>query len=134
MLGPLGLGSCGKEGDKRGGGNISFPEGGGGDVGGDLSLLPGGGAAHNTPLLPPFKVPQLRRGHLEECGHWTQMERYQKTTPPPGAGHSPPSATKIHLQTPICALPARPAALNKILVEWLEGLPPDVAMPRGSRL
>uniref|UniRef100_A0A8C3C3P0 AB hydrolase-1 domain-containing protein n=1 Tax=Cairina moschata TaxID=8855 RepID=A0A8C3C3P0_CAIMO len=47
-------------------------------------------------------VPQLRRGHLEECGHWTQMER--------------------------------PAALNKILVEWLEGLPPDVAMPRGSRL
>ncbi|KAM9196648.1 bifunctional epoxide hydrolase 2 [Mergus octosetaceus] len=47
-------------------------------------------------------VPQLRRGHLEECGHWTQMER--------------------------------PAALNKILVEWLEGLPPDRAVPRGSRL
>ncbi|NXC20681.1 HYES hydrolase, partial [Corythaeola cristata] len=21
-------------------------------------------------------IPQLRRGHLEECGHWTQMERY----------------------------------------------------------
>ncbi|NXK46458.1 HYES hydrolase, partial [Chauna torquata] len=47
-------------------------------------------------------VPQLRRGHIEECGHWTQMER--------------------------------PAVLNRILAEWLEGLPADVAVPRVSRL
>lgn len=30
--------------------------------------------------------------------------------------------------------PPRPAALNRILVEWLEGLPPDGAMLRVSRL
>ncbi|PKU27706.1 bifunctional epoxide hydrolase 2 [Limosa lapponica baueri] len=47
-------------------------------------------------------IPQLRREHLEECGHWTQMER--------------------------------PAALNRILVEWLEGLPPDTPLPKISRL
>ncbi|NXJ09182.1 HYES hydrolase, partial [Odontophorus gujanensis] len=47
-------------------------------------------------------IPQLRRGHLETCGHWTQMER--------------------------------PAALNKILVEWLEGLPPEGTMLKMSRL
>ncbi|NXO51700.1 HYES hydrolase, partial [Aramus guarauna] len=47
-------------------------------------------------------IPQLRREHLEECGHWTQMER--------------------------------PAALNRILVEWLEGLPPDPPLPKISRL
>ncbi|XP_063156560.1 bifunctional epoxide hydrolase 2 isoform X2 [Candoia aspera] len=35
-------------------------------------------------------IPQLTRGHIEECGHFTQMER--------------------------------PAALNKILIEWLEGV------------
>ncbi|XP_053565481.1 bifunctional epoxide hydrolase 2 [Bombina bombina] len=33
-------------------------------------------------------IPNLTRGHIEECGHWTQMER--------------------------------PAALNKILIKWLE--------------
>ncbi|KAM6139668.1 bifunctional epoxide hydrolase 2 [Phoenicopterus ruber ruber] len=47
-------------------------------------------------------IPQLRREHIEECGHWTQMER--------------------------------PAALNRILVEWLEGLPPDTPLPKISRL
>ncbi|NXT88536.1 HYES hydrolase, partial [Anhinga rufa] len=47
-------------------------------------------------------IPQLRRQHIEECGHWTQMER--------------------------------PAALNRILVEWLEGLPPDTPLPKISRL
>lgn len=59
------------------------------EVGGDLSPLPGWGAAHHDPSLPPCKVPQLRRGHLEECGHWTQMERYQTATPPPGLGTPP---------------------------------------------
>ncbi|XP_029452758.1 bifunctional epoxide hydrolase 2-like [Rhinatrema bivittatum] len=33
-------------------------------------------------------IPQLKRGHIEECGHWTQMER--------------------------------PAALNEILINWLQ--------------
>ncbi|NXC75041.1 HYES hydrolase, partial [Anhinga anhinga] len=47
-------------------------------------------------------IPQLRRQHIEECGHWTQMER--------------------------------PAALNRILVEWLEGLPPDTPLPKIARL
>ncbi|NXW55260.1 HYES hydrolase, partial [Eurystomus gularis] len=47
-------------------------------------------------------VPQLRREHIEECGHWTQMER--------------------------------PAELNRILVEWLEGLLPDTPLPKISRL
>ncbi|XP_030346379.1 bifunctional epoxide hydrolase 2 isoform X2 [Strigops habroptila] len=47
-------------------------------------------------------IPQLRREHIEECGHWTQMER--------------------------------PAVLNRILVEWLEGLPPDPPLPKISRL
>lgn len=47
-------------------------------------------------------IPQLRREHIEECGHWTQMER--------------------------------PAVLNRILVEWLEGLPPDTPLPKISRL
>uniref|UniRef100_A0A8D0EWG8 Epoxide hydrolase 2 n=1 Tax=Strix occidentalis caurina TaxID=311401 RepID=A0A8D0EWG8_STROC len=47
-------------------------------------------------------IPQLRREHLEECGHWTQMER--------------------------------PAALNRILVEWLEGLPAATPLPKISRL
>ncbi|NXK99686.1 HYES hydrolase, partial [Mesembrinibis cayennensis] len=47
-------------------------------------------------------IPHLRREHLEECGHWTQMER--------------------------------PAALNRILVAWLEGLPPDGPRPKVSRL
>ncbi|KAM6279858.1 LOW QUALITY PROTEIN: bifunctional epoxide hydrolase 2 [Porphyrio hochstetteri] len=47
-------------------------------------------------------IPQLRREHLEECGHWTQLER--------------------------------PAALNKILLDWLEGLPPDTPLPKFSRL
>ncbi|NXD72377.1 HYES hydrolase, partial [Eolophus roseicapillus] len=47
-------------------------------------------------------IPQLHREHIEECGHWTQMER--------------------------------PAVLNRILVEWLEGLPPDPSLPKFSRL
>ncbi|NXX86589.1 HYES hydrolase, partial [Urocolius indicus] len=47
-------------------------------------------------------IPQLHREHLEECGHWTQMER--------------------------------PAALNRILVEWLQGLPPDAPLPKISKL
>ncbi|NWI70470.1 HYES hydrolase, partial [Todus mexicanus] len=47
-------------------------------------------------------IPQLRRAHIEECGHWTQMER--------------------------------PAELNRILVEWLEGLPPNNPLPKISRL
>ncbi|KAK2523350.1 Ephx2 [Columba livia] len=47
-------------------------------------------------------IPQLRRGHIEECGHWTQMER--------------------------------PVALNRILLEWLEGLPPPSPMPKISKL
>ncbi|NXG61008.1 HYES hydrolase, partial [Hemiprocne comata] len=47
-------------------------------------------------------IPQLHREHLEECGHWTQMER--------------------------------PVELNRILVGWLEGLPPDVPLPKISRL
>uniref|UniRef100_A0A8C9LGD3 Epoxide hydrolase 2 n=1 Tax=Pavo cristatus TaxID=9049 RepID=A0A8C9LGD3_PAVCR len=65
-------------------------------------------AGKDVVLLPSMSkgmeewIPQLRRGHLEVCGHWTQMER--------------------------------PAALNKILVEWLEGLPPDGAVLRVSRL
>ncbi|XP_021247598.1 bifunctional epoxide hydrolase 2 [Numida meleagris] len=65
-------------------------------------------AGKDVVLLPSLSkgmeewIPQLRRGHLEACGHWTQMER--------------------------------PAALNRILVEWLEGLPPDGTMLRVSRL
>ncbi|KAM6083514.1 bifunctional epoxide hydrolase 2 [Chlamydotis macqueenii] len=47
-------------------------------------------------------IPRLRREHIEDCGHWTQMER--------------------------------PATLNRILVEWLEGLPPDAPLPKISRL
>ncbi|XP_027562848.1 bifunctional epoxide hydrolase 2-like [Neopelma chrysocephalum] len=47
-------------------------------------------------------IPRLRREHLEECGHWTQMER--------------------------------PAEVTRILLEWLEGLPPDPPFPRNSRL
>ncbi|NXE29114.1 HYES hydrolase, partial [Ardeotis kori] len=47
-------------------------------------------------------IPRLHRGHIEDCGHWTQMER--------------------------------PATLNRILVEWLEGLPPDAPLPKISKL
>ncbi|XP_037248596.1 bifunctional epoxide hydrolase 2 isoform X2 [Falco rusticolus] len=47
-------------------------------------------------------IPQLHREHIEECGHWTQMER--------------------------------PAVVNRILVKWLEGLPPDIPLPKISRL
>ncbi|XP_067150576.1 bifunctional epoxide hydrolase 2 [Apteryx mantelli] len=47
-------------------------------------------------------IPQLSRGHIEECGHWTQMER--------------------------------PAALNEILLEWLEKLPDGTSLPKISRL
>ena len=37
-------------------------------------------------------IPQLQRGHIEQCGHWTQQER--------------------------------PDELNRILLDWLAGLPP----------
>ncbi|KYO43972.1 bifunctional epoxide hydrolase 2 [Alligator mississippiensis] len=47
-------------------------------------------------------IPQLTRGHIEECGHWTQMER--------------------------------PAALNKILIEWLEDIHSKTLLERISRL
>ncbi|NXK13563.1 HYES hydrolase, partial [Herpetotheres cachinnans] len=47
-------------------------------------------------------IPQLHQEHIEECGHWTQMER--------------------------------PAVVNRILVEWLEGLPPNIPLPKISRL
>ncbi|NWV46741.1 HYES hydrolase, partial [Daphoenositta chrysoptera] len=46
-------------------------------------------------------VPRLHREHIQECGHWTQMER--------------------------------PAEVNRILLEWLEKLPPDPAFPRNSK-
>ncbi|XP_069706768.1 bifunctional epoxide hydrolase 2 isoform X2 [Phaenicophaeus curvirostris] len=47
-------------------------------------------------------IPQLHREHIEECGHWTQMER--------------------------------PVVLNRILLEWLERLPPDPSRSKISRL
>uniref|UniRef100_A0A7M4E5D6 Epoxide hydrolase 2 n=1 Tax=Crocodylus porosus TaxID=8502 RepID=A0A7M4E5D6_CROPO len=47
-------------------------------------------------------IPQLTRGHIEECGHWTQMER--------------------------------PAALNKILIKWLEDIHSKALLQRISRL
>ncbi|XP_029815480.1 bifunctional epoxide hydrolase 2-like, partial [Manacus vitellinus] len=65
-------------------------------------------AGKDPVLLPSLSkgmenwIPRLRREHLEECGHWTQMER--------------------------------PAEVNRILLEWLEGLPPDVPFPGNSRL
>ncbi|XP_072188347.1 bifunctional epoxide hydrolase 2 isoform X2 [Excalfactoria chinensis] len=65
-------------------------------------------AGKDVVLLPSMSkgmeewIPQLHRGHLEACGHWTQMER--------------------------------PAALNRILMEWLEGLPQDGAVLKASRL
>ena len=37
-------------------------------------------------------IPQLQRGHIKQCGHWTQQER--------------------------------PDELNRILLDWLAGLPP----------
>ncbi|XP_067394272.1 bifunctional epoxide hydrolase 2-like [Emydura macquarii macquarii] len=47
-------------------------------------------------------IPQLSRRHIEECGHWTQMER--------------------------------PAALNKILIEWLEDVHDKALLQRISKL
>uniref|UniRef100_A0A8B9HCJ8 AB hydrolase-1 domain-containing protein n=1 Tax=Astyanax mexicanus TaxID=7994 RepID=A0A8B9HCJ8_ASTMX len=41
-------------------------------------------AGKDKVLLPSFStgmenmIPNLTRGHIEECGHWTQMERYVK--------------------------------------------------------
>ncbi|NXJ85479.1 HYES hydrolase, partial [Trogon melanurus] len=65
--------------------------------------------AGKDPVLRPILskgmeewIPQLRREHIEECGHWTQMER--------------------------------PAELNRILVEWLQGLPADTPLPNISKL
>lgn len=69
---------------------------------------------------------------MEECGHWTQMERYQfhQNQAPlfSRAGGGKPSPT------PALCLLLRPAELNRILVEWLEGLPPDTPLPKISRL
>ncbi|NXS56036.1 HYES hydrolase, partial [Brachypteracias leptosomus] len=74
-------------------------------------------------------IPQLHREHIEECGHWTQMERYQfhPSWAPPSPGGEPDP-------TPALFYPPRPAELNRILVEWLEGLPPDTPLPKISRL
>ncbi|XP_028581084.2 bifunctional epoxide hydrolase 2 [Podarcis muralis] len=47
-------------------------------------------------------IPHLSRGHIEECGHFTQMER--------------------------------PAALNKILIEWLQGVHKDVPLQSMAKL
>ncbi|KAM9382250.1 bifunctional epoxide hydrolase 2 [Phaethornis superciliosus] len=65
--------------------------------------------AGKDPVLQPSMskgmeewIPQLRREHLEECGHWTQLER--------------------------------PAEVTRILLGFLEGLPPDPPFPRSCRL
>ncbi|XP_034615221.1 bifunctional epoxide hydrolase 2-like [Trachemys scripta elegans] len=47
-------------------------------------------------------IPQLSRGHIEECGHWTQMER--------------------------------PAALNKILINWLEDVHDNSLLQKVSKI
>ncbi|KAG6927810.1 epoxide hydrolase 2 [Chelydra serpentina] len=47
-------------------------------------------------------IPQLTRGHIEECGHWTQMERA--------------------------------AALNKILINWLEDVHDNSLLQKISKL
>ncbi|XP_014118149.1 PREDICTED: bifunctional epoxide hydrolase 2, partial [Pseudopodoces humilis] len=47
-------------------------------------------------------VPRLQRKHIQDCGHWTQLER--------------------------------PAEVNRILLEWLEQLPPDPPFPGNSKL
>ncbi|KAM9154342.1 bifunctional epoxide hydrolase 2-like [Pangshura tecta] len=47
-------------------------------------------------------IPQLARGHIEECGHWTQMES--------------------------------PAALNKILIQWLEDVHDSPLLQKISKL
>uniref|UniRef100_A0A8C8RI26 Bifunctional epoxide hydrolase 2 n=1 Tax=Pelusios castaneus TaxID=367368 RepID=A0A8C8RI26_9SAUR len=47
-------------------------------------------------------IPQLTRRHIEECGHWTQMER--------------------------------PAALNEILIKWLEDVHDKALLQRVSKL
>ncbi|KAH1172864.1 bifunctional epoxide hydrolase 2-like [Mauremys mutica] len=47
-------------------------------------------------------IPQLTRGHIEECGHWTQMES--------------------------------PAALNKILIQWLEDVHDNSLLQKISKL
>ncbi|XP_075779440.1 bifunctional epoxide hydrolase 2 isoform X2 [Pelodiscus sinensis] len=47
-------------------------------------------------------IPQLTRAHIEECGHWTQMDR--------------------------------PAALNHILIEWLEKVHDNSLLQKISKL
>nr|XP_032647610.1 bifunctional epoxide hydrolase 2-like [Chelonoidis abingdonii] len=47
-------------------------------------------------------IPQLTRGHIEECGHWTQMES--------------------------------PAALNRILIKWLEDVNNNSLLQKISKL
>lgn len=47
-------------------------------------------------------IPQLTRGHIEECGHFTQMER--------------------------------PAAVNKILIEWLREVHKNVSLQTVAKL
>jgi len=93
--------------------------------------------ARSQPLSAPWgslrKIPQLRREHLEDCGHWTQMERYRyrgrrsRDLPSPRGGGKPGPSPAL------CRSP-RPAELNRILVGWLEGLPPDTPLPKISRL
>ncbi|XP_056371768.1 bifunctional epoxide hydrolase 2 [Oenanthe melanoleuca] len=65
--------------------------------------------AGKDPVLHPILskgmeswIPQLHRENLQECGHWTQLER--------------------------------PAEVNRILLEWLEKLPPDPPFPGNSKL
>nr|XP_060610683.1 bifunctional epoxide hydrolase 2 [Anolis sagrei ordinatus] len=48
------------------------------------------------------KIPDLTRGHIEDCGHFTQMER--------------------------------PAALNKILIDWLEKIHKDATLHTIAKL
>ncbi|XP_062979809.1 bifunctional epoxide hydrolase 2 [Elgaria multicarinata webbii] len=47
-------------------------------------------------------IPHLSRGHIEDCGHFTQMER--------------------------------PAAVNKILIEWLKEVHKDTSMQTAAKL
>ncbi|KAG8122983.1 hypothetical protein E2320_018470, partial [Naja naja] len=47
-------------------------------------------------------IPQLTRGHIEDCGHFTQIER--------------------------------PAALNKILIEWLEDVHKNASLQTTAKL
>lgn len=45
-----------------------------------------------------------------------------------------PSLSPGGSQIPALGHPYRPAEVNRILLEWLEGLPPDTPLPKMSRL